>query len=200
MRKLEMRELASAERMEIAYGKHYIHGIHLFVYSREFVNHFYTLPLPIYRSTISVACPTLPINRSHCEETRQIEFVTNTLTHCNFLLKLTRWYRLGNTCAAILSLTSVSQIRAGLPRIRTSFALFRSSLCSRICRSYTMDYWLWRRCVRAETPFSADFARSYVTRDITRTMSSISKYYILSVVENTRVTCQFLQQRFLINF
>jgi len=192
-----MRESASAERIEIAYGKY---TVHLFVYSREFVNHFYTLPLPIHRSTISVACPTLSINRSHCEVTRQIGFVMNTLTHdCNFLLKLTRWCGLGNTCAAILSLASVSQIRAGPPRIRASFALFRSSLCSRICRSYTMDYWLWRRCVRAETPFSADSARSYVTRDITRTMSSISKYYILSVVENTRVTCQFLQ-RFLINF
>lgn len=67
-------ELGSAEQMEIACAIRY-----MFVSSREFVDHSYTSiyrPSLTHRPTISVACPTSPINRSHIEITRQIGFVT----------------------------------------------------------------------------------------------------------------------------
>lgn len=72
-------------------------------------------------------------------------------------------------------------------RIQASLALFRSLLRSRTCRSYIMGYWVWRRCVRVEIPFSVGSARSYVTKDTMRTMSSISKYH---AAKNTRDCCE----------
>ncbi|KYN43375.1 hypothetical protein ALC56_02101 [Trachymyrmex septentrionalis] len=37
-----------------------------------------------------------------------------------------------------------------------------------------MGYWVWRPYVHVETPFFAGSAKSYVTRDTMRTMSSIT--------------------------
>lgn len=200
----------NVKRMEIAYGK--CTFVCLFAGICRSLLYTDLPPLLIQRPTISVACPTLPINRLHCEVMRQRGFVTIALARdCNFLLKLTR--RSSWKTRAIIPIgkhvynspfTSFSLVCVR-PSGRSSNpdTLFRSQLCFRTCRSYTMGCWVWRRCVRAETPFSAGSARSYVSRNILRTMSFISKYIFWTCHEKHEIIARktsVLHQRFLINF